>query len=183
MRVAIASRSTSVTRTLESLIEMAGHEVCATADAQLLIADGHHPTQLPQGLSILTIALGGANPDAISSPARIATVLQAITRAAKPPLTLSGGWALDPTARMLVHPEIASQTLTEKECTLLATLASTTGTMPREQLLAQVWGMAAQAETHTLETHIYRLRAKLNALHPLPCDLITEGGSYRLVLP
>ncbi|MFN1208601.1 hypothetical protein ACKXGD_16755 [Enterococcus lactis] len=42
--------------------------------------------------------------------------------------------------------------------------------------------MAEQAETHTLETHIYRLRAKLGAMNPPPGDLVTEDGSYRLLL-
>ena len=182
MRIAVSSRSASVTRALEALIEHGGHTCCRPADAELLIVDKLHPAALPEPLSLPVITLGGAGAEAIHSPARVSTVLQAITRAASPALPLGGGWSLDPTARMLLHAEQPGQSLTEKECLLLATLAAAAGPMAREQLLSQVWGMAAQAETHTLETHVYRLRTKLSGLKPPACDVMTEGGSYRLAL-
>ncbi len=52
--------------------------------------------------------------------------------------------------------------------------------MPRETLLREVWGYNANVTTHTLETHIYRLRQKIE---PDPTNarlLVTEGGGYRL---
>jgi DNA-binding response OmpR family regulator len=43
-----------------------------------------------------------------------------------------------------------------------------------------VWGITAPIDTHTLETHIYRLRSKLATLaQPFP-DIITIDGAYRL---
>ncbi len=70
--------------------------------------------------------------------------------------------------------------LTEKEADLLNHLRLAPGLVSREELLASVWGHEAQLDTHTLETHIYRLRRKI-----LPEEIggdvfITEPGGYRL---
>ncbi len=71
--------------------------------------------------------------------------------------------------------------LTEKEAAILKFLYRA-GTHPvaRQVLLNEVWGYNAAVTTHTLETHIYRLRQKIE---PDPSNarlLVTEGGGYRL---
>ncbi len=71
--------------------------------------------------------------------------------------------------------------LTEKEAAILKFLYRA-GTKPvaRQVLLNEVWGYNAAVTTHTLETHIYRLRQKIE---PDPANarlLVTEGGGYRL---
>lgn len=71
--------------------------------------------------------------------------------------------------------------LTEKEAAILKFLYRA-GTKPvaRQILLNEVWGYNAAVTTHTLETHIYRLRQKIE---PDPANarlLVTEGGGYRL---
>jgi len=71
--------------------------------------------------------------------------------------------------------------LTEKEAAILKFLYRA-GTRPvaRQVLLNEVWGYNAAVTTHTLETHIYRLRQKIE---PDPSNarlLVTEGGGYRL---
>ncbi len=52
---------------------------------------------------------------------------------------------------------------------------------PRQVLLSEVWDYHAEVTTHTLETHIYRLRQKLEK-DPYNAELlVTENGGYRLV--
>ena len=71
--------------------------------------------------------------------------------------------------------------LTEKEAAILKFLYRA-GSKPvaRQVLLNEVWGYNSAVTTHTLETHIYRLRQKIE---PDPSNarlLVTEGGGYRL---
>ena len=71
--------------------------------------------------------------------------------------------------------------LTELECKLLACLAEGKGAVVgRDQLLARVWGYSAGVATHTVETHIWRLRQKIETDDPATRFLITEPGGYRL---
>ena len=73
--------------------------------------------------------------------------------------------------------------LTEKETNILKYLYRAGGkTISREELLSEVWGYNAGVTTHTLETHVYRLRQKIE---PDPANarlLITDAGGYRLQL-
>jgi len=71
--------------------------------------------------------------------------------------------------------------LTEKEADILTYLYRADGkTVDRDTLLREVWGYNAEVTTHTLETHIYRLRQKIDSdqNHPL---IISDDGGYRLV--
>ena len=71
--------------------------------------------------------------------------------------------------------------LTEKERDLLVCLAHAPGQeMHRDDLLARVWGYRADLETHTLETHIYRLRQKIEQDVEAPCILLTIPNGYKL---
>jgi len=71
--------------------------------------------------------------------------------------------------------------LTEKEAAILKFLYRS-GTTPvaRQVLLNEVWGYNASVTTHTLETHIYRLRQKIEPDPAKLSLLITEAGGYRL---
>ena len=71
--------------------------------------------------------------------------------------------------------------LTEKEADILTYLYRAGGKpVDRDTLLREVWGYNAEVTTHTLETHIYRLRQKIDPdpNHPL---IISDDGGYRLV--
>lgn len=75
--------------------------------------------------------------------------------------------------------------LTEKESALLHCLCQSDQAVPRETLLATVWGYESGVDTHTLETHIYRLRRKLACLDDEAGGgeqdpFVAEGGGYRL---
>lgn len=73
--------------------------------------------------------------------------------------------------------------LTELECRLLNYLAAANGaSVDRDQLLAHVWGYNAGVDTHTVETHIWRLRQKIETEDPATQFLVTEAGKYRLSL-
>lgn len=73
--------------------------------------------------------------------------------------------------------------LTEKEAAILKFLYRAGGApVPRQTLLNEVWGYNSAVTTHTLETHVYRLRQKIE---PDPADtrlLLTEAGGYRLAI-
>lgn len=93
-----------------------------------------------------------------------------------------GPYTFKPAMKMLVTEEDRKIRLTEKETNILKFLyRSTEGVVPRDVLLHEVWGYNAGVTTHTLETHIYRLRQKIE---PDPSNarlLVTESGGYRLV--
>jgi len=93
-----------------------------------------------------------------------------------------GPYSFKPAMKMLVTDEDKKIRLTEKETNILKFLyRATEGVVPRETLLHEVWGYNAGVTTHTLETHIYRLRQKIE---PDPSNarlLVTESGGYRLM--
>ena len=93
-----------------------------------------------------------------------------------------GPYTFKPAQKMLVDPAEKKIRLTEKETNILKVLyRASEGVVPRDVLLHEVWGYNAGVTTHTLETHIYRLRQKIE---PDPSNarlLVTESGGYRLV--
>jgi DNA-binding response OmpR family regulator len=92
-----------------------------------------------------------------------------------------GPYTFRPSAKMLVDAAAKRIRLTEKETNILKFLYRNGGTVPRETLLHEVWGYNPAVTTHTLETHIYRLRQKIE-VHPGDARiLVTENGGYHLV--
>ncbi|MCB1591772.1 MAG: winged helix-turn-helix domain-containing protein [Alphaproteobacteria bacterium] len=71
--------------------------------------------------------------------------------------------------------------LTEKETAILSyLLENSTRTVSRKELLTAVWEYAETVETHTLETHIYRLRQKIEKNPSEPKILVTSKNGYKL---
>jgi DNA-binding response OmpR family regulator len=92
-----------------------------------------------------------------------------------------GPYEFRPAAKMLVDERQRKIRLTEKETNILKYLYRA-GEKPvsREELLAEVWGYNAGVTTHTLETHVYRLRQKIEPEANGAKLLLTEAGGYRL---
>ena len=92
-----------------------------------------------------------------------------------------GPYTFRPSAKLLVDEAAKKIRLTEKETNILKFLHRSGETVPRETLLHEVWGYNPAVTTHTLETHIYRLRQKIEADPSRARLLVTESGGYRLM--
>jgi len=130
----------------------------------------------------------GAN-DYVAKPFRLPLLLARI-RAQLRQFELSddasfpvGPYSFRPAVKMLVDEARQRKVhLTEKETAIVKFLYRVGDRpVPRDQLLDEVWGYNAGVTTHTLETHIYRLRQKIEASPEQPSLLVTEPGGYRLV--
>ena len=109
--------------------------------------------------------------------ARVEETLRAAT--ADRPCRL-GRWLFDASARTLEAEDGGKVRLTDKEAAILDHLRRAGRVVGRDELLAEVWGYSAAITTHTLETHIYRLRRKIEDDPAHATLLLTEVGGYRL---
>lgn len=93
-----------------------------------------------------------------------------------------GPYSFKPSTKTLTDKTTNSRIrLTEKETAILKYLKRASGqAVARETLLDEVWGYNAGVTTHTLETHIYRLRQKIEKNPAEAQILLTEAGGYRL---
>jgi DNA-binding response OmpR family regulator len=129
----------------------------------------------------------GAN-DYVVKPFRFAVLLARIRaqlrqhEASEDAVFTIGPYTFRPSSKLLVNPKGNKVRLTEKETAILRYLYRA-GQRPvsREVLLQEVWGYNSGVTTHTLETHIYRLRQKVERDAATPMILVTEAGGYKLV--
>jgi len=92
-----------------------------------------------------------------------------------------GPFKLYPASRSLISSNGDEQKLTDKEVEILRFLHRARGEIvAREELLTHVWGYHESVTTHTLETHIYRIRQKIETNADMANILLTESGGYRL---
>lgn len=93
-----------------------------------------------------------------------------------------GRYTFKPAAKLLVEHDGKRVRLTEKETAILKYLyRAGEKSITRDVLLHEVWGYNSGVTTHTLETHIYRLRQKMER-NPASAELlVTEGGGYKLM--
>ena len=129
----------------------------------------------------------GAN-DYVAKPFRFAVLLARIRaqlrshEASEDAVFAIGPYSFRPGAKLLVNERGSKIRLTEKETAILRYLyRSGQKSVVREQLLQEVWGYNSGVTTHTLETHIYRLRQKIEKDPANAVLLVTEGGGYKLV--
>ncbi|KQW19453.1 two-component system response regulator [Afipia sp. Root123D2] len=129
----------------------------------------------------------GAN-DYVAKPFRFAVLLARIRaqlrqhEASEDAVFSVGPYSFRPGSKMLTGANAKKVRLTEKETAILRFLYRA-GQQPvtRETLLQEVWGYNSGVTTHTLETHIYRLRQKIEKDAACPEILVTESGGYKLV--
>lgn len=127
----------------------------------------------------------GAN-DYVTKPFRLAVLLARIKaqirqhRHSDDAVFPLGPYRFLPAAKILETGEGKKIRLTEKETAILKYLYRQGRMVDRETLLAEVWGYNSGVSTHTLETHIYRLRQKIEPISGETTLLITESGGYRL---
>ncbi|MDZ4364471.1 response regulator transcription factor [Brevundimonas sp.] len=168
------------------LPDMDGREACrlmrkagvSTPIIMLTAQDGDSDTIL--GLD------SGAN-DYITKPFRFAVLLARIRahlrshEQSEDAVFRIGPYEFRPAAKMLMDDKAKKIRLTEKETNILKYLyRAGAKAVSREELLAEVWGYNAGVTTHTLETHIYRLRQKIEPEPGAARILVTDAGGYRL---
>ena len=170
-------------RALAAVAEIAS----ATEDA-LLIEDDALKTPLPDKRPPLLFTLGECETgeiditESFAKPLRLGHLLTRLQlylsaqRQTQDVVFQLGSWRFSPRSKRIERDDAAPQKLTEKESALLTYLAQATAPIPRDELLAEIWGYDGRIDTHTLETHIYHLRSV-----PDWRDLIlVRQGTYQL---
>tara|TARA_B100000586_G_scaffold228389_1_gene176566 strand:- start:66 stop:509 length:444 start_codon:yes stop_codon:yes gene_type:complete len=95
-----------------------------------------------------------------------------------------GHYSFQPGAKMLVDRQTDKKVrLTDKETAIIKFLYFSGGkVVNRSVLLNEIWGYNASISTHTLETHVYRIRQKIERAPSKSEILVTESDGYRLVI-
>jgi DNA-binding response OmpR family regulator len=129
----------------------------------------------------------GAN-DYVTKPFRFAVLLARIRaqlrqhEASEDAIFTVGPYTFRPRSKLFLNPAGNKVRLTDKETSILRYLyRADLQAVSRETLLREVWGYNSGVTTHTLETHIYRLRQKIEEDAAVPVILVTESSGYRLV--
>ncbi|WP_412057223.1 response regulator transcription factor [Bartonella sp. DGB2] len=93
-----------------------------------------------------------------------------------------GPYIFKPGQKALLDDKGGKVRLTEKEAAIIKYLYRAGGKIvSRETLLEKVWGYNSGVTTHTLETHVYRLRQKIEKNPSQARILITNNGGYHLI--
>ncbi len=139
----------------------------------------------PDGQDTATTRAAGAD-DRVTKPFRIGHLLSRLRATlqrthGEAAAFRIGPYVFQPVERTLIDPQERRIPLTDKEAAILRHLYRAGRMIAREALLDEVWGYNPGVTTHTLETHIYRLRRKIEADPANACILVTEPGGYRLI--
>ena len=129
----------------------------------------------------------GAN-DYVTKPFRFAVLLARIRAQLRQheqseDATFSvGPYVFKPSQKLLTDQKGSKVRLTEKEASIIKYLyRADQKVVTRDVLLEEVWGYNSGVTTHTLETHVYRLRQKIERDPSNAEILVTESGGYKLV--
>ncbi len=169
------------------LPDMDGREVCRQLRGSGIVVPIVMLTAAAGEADTITGLDAGAN-DYVTKPFRIGELLARLRAQLRSHETSTdavfalGPFSFHPTAKLLVENGSRKKIrLTEKEVAILRYLYRA-GDRPvsRETLLGEVWGYNAGVNTHTLETHVYRLRQKIERDPGRAEILVTAPGGYRL---
>jgi DNA-binding response OmpR family regulator len=170
-----------------SLPDGDGRDFCRQLRAQgvktpiIMLTGSAEETDIVRGLD------SGAN-DYIAKPfrlnellARLRAQLRSFENSEDAVFTI-GPYTFRPAVKQLLEPVRNKRIrLTDKETAILKFLYRAGGkSVARQVLLGEVWGYNAAVTTHTLETHVYRLRQKIEPDPQISTLLLTGGGGYRL---
>ncbi|MBZ9656544.1 DNA-binding response regulator [Phyllobacterium brassicacearum] len=129
----------------------------------------------------------GAN-DYVTKPFRFAVLLARIRaqlrqhEQSEDATFVVGPYTFKPGQKMLIDAKGGKIRLTEKEVAIIKYLYRAGGkVITRDVLLEEVWGYNSGVTTHTLETHVYRLRQKIEHDPSNSTILVTESGGYKLI--
>ncbi len=147
----------------------------------ILVTDADSEEDVVRGLD------AGAN-DYVVKPFRLAELVARLRaqirvfETSEDAVLVIGPYHFRPGSRSLTEPTTNRRVrLTEKEAAVLKHLYRAGSTpVPRQVLLRDVWGYASGASTHTVETHIYRLRRKIEPDERVSRILVNTDGGYRL---
>ncbi len=181
----------------------AGHVDLVIMDVGLPDVDGREAVRMlrKSGFTAPVIMLTGNNRDSdailgfeagandyVVKPFQFAVLLARIRvqlrqhEASEDAVFTIGHCTFNPRSKQLIDPKGCKRRLTQKETAILRYLYRA-GQRPvsREALLQEIWGDNPSVTTHTLETHIYRLRRKVEKDASNPSVLVTVGGAYKLL--
>ncbi|AMW34404.1 response regulator transcription factor [Haematospirillum jordaniae] len=167
------------------LPDMDGRDVCRQLRAGGVRCPIIMLTSLDSEYDTVTGLEAGAN-DYVTKPFRMAVLLARLRahmrqhRQSDDAVFAVGPYRFVPASKMLEEASGRKIRLTEKEAAILKYLYRQGRAVDRETLLHEVWGYNAAVSTHTLETHIYRLRQKIEPVSGETTLLLTEEGGYRL---
>lgn len=169
------------------LPDMDGREVCrlmrkAGVSCPIVMLTGH----TSDSDTILGLD-SGAN-DYVAKPFKFAVLLARIRaqlrqhESSEDAIFTVGPYTFRPSQKLMTDQKGQKIRLTDKETNILKYLyRAGDKVIGRDTLLHEVWGYNAGVTTHTLETHIYRLRQKIEPNPSQASLLVTEAGGYRLV--
>ena len=200
-RILLAESDSVLRASLAEQLQHEGYDVTAVADALeaahavqsgtfafaiVGLGDDAAAALRAAGLSAPLLLLGESSvQESLAKPFRFSALLARVHAlmthhaASGDAAVRIGPYTFHPSAKLL-QAGARKVRLTEKETNILKFLHASAGTVPRDILLHEVWGYGPAVATHTLETHIYRLRKKIEQDPARAQILLTEGGGYRL---
>ena len=192
--IAVFAESKALSSYLHEMAVLAGGLVVPLdkkpVEAAMVLAAGNDIAQIPlhAGQRVLWLGEGAAQEGVrlLKTPVRAARLIDAIwnmlgAQDALPAKMEIAGHAIDTRENLWLPNGEPPVRLTEKEIAILVLLKeSAPSGVSRQTMLDKVWAYADGVETHTLETHIYRLRQKIENDPSSPQILLTAEDGYRL---